>query len=55
MGPTEVHEYCDLNQWQVASLQPPHLAAMIHWEGAADYYRSITHHGGILSKAFLET
>ena len=45
MGPTEVREYCELNQWQMAALQPPHLAAMISWEGAADYYRDITHHG----------
>ena len=40
--------YYAMNQWQVASLQPPHLAAMIAWEGAADYYRDVTHHGGIL-------
>jgi predicted acyl esterase len=38
-----------LNQWHVASLQPPHLAAMCIWEGAADWYRDMTHHGGILS------
>ena len=30
-------------------LQPPHLAAMCIWEGAADWYRDMTHHGGILS------
>jgi uncharacterized protein len=40
--------YYGINQWQVASLQPPHLAAMIIWEGAADWYRDMTHHGGIL-------
>jgi uncharacterized protein len=33
----------------VASLQPPHLAAMCVWEGAADWYRDMTHHGGMLS------
>ena len=38
-----------INQWQVASLQPPHLKAMCIWEGAADWYRDMTHHGGILS------
>jgi len=32
-----------------ASLAPPHLAAMCIWEGAADWYRDMTHHGGILS------
>jgi uncharacterized protein len=40
--------YYAINQWQVASLQPPHLAAMCIWEGAADWYRDMTHHGGIL-------
>ena len=41
--------YFGSNQWHVASLQPPHLAAMCVWEGAADWYRDMTHHGGILS------
>jgi uncharacterized protein len=40
--------YYAMNQWYVASLQPPHLAAMCVWEGAADFYRDLTHHGGIL-------
>jgi putative CocE/NonD family hydrolase len=40
--------YYAINQWHVASLQPPHLAAMCAWEGAADWYRDMTHHGGIL-------
>jgi predicted acyl esterase len=39
--------YYGMNQWQTAALQPPHLAAMCVWEGAADYYRDMTHHGGI--------
>ncbi|MBV9956591.1 MAG: CocE/NonD family hydrolase, partial [Pseudolabrys sp.] len=30
--------YYGINQWHVASLQPPHLAAMCVWEGAADWY-----------------
>jgi hypothetical protein len=41
--------YYGMNQWQVASRQPPHLAAMCVWEGAADFYRDASHHGGILS------
>src|SRR6476620_11770479 len=41
--------YYGINQWHVASSQPPHLAAMCIWEGAADWYRDMTHHGGILS------
>ena len=40
--------YYAINSWHVASLQPPHLAAMCVWEGAADWYRDMTHHGGIL-------
>jgi predicted acyl esterase len=44
--------YYAINQWHVASLQPPHLAAMIPWEGAADWYRDMTYHGGILCTFF---
>jgi uncharacterized protein len=40
--------YLAMNQWQVAALQPPHLTAMFVCEGASDYYREMTHHGGIL-------
>ncbi|MEE9274906.1 MAG: CocE/NonD family hydrolase, partial [bacterium] len=42
--------YYGMNQWAVGSLQPPHLSAMCVWEGAADLYRDLGHHGGILSK-----
>ena len=41
--------YFGINQWQVAARQPRHLAAICVWEGAADWYRDMTHHGGILS------
>jgi predicted acyl esterase len=41
--------YYGMNQWAVATLQPPHLSAMCVWEGAADLYRDLSHHGGILS------
>jgi uncharacterized protein len=40
--------YYAINQWHVAALAPPHLAAICVWEGAADWYRDMTHHGGIL-------
>src|SRR5829696_5092900 len=40
--------YYGSNQWHVATLQPPHLAAMCIWEGCADWYRDMTHHGGIV-------
>jgi predicted acyl esterase len=41
--------YYAINQWHVAALQPPHLAAICPWEGAADHYRDWSYHGGILS------
>jgi uncharacterized protein len=41
--------YYAMNAWHVAGLQPPHLAAICVWEGAADFYRDGTRHGGILS------
>jgi predicted acyl esterase len=40
--------YYAMNQWLVAALQPPHLTAMCVWEGAADHYRDLSRHGGIL-------
>ena len=40
--------YYAMNQWQVAGLQPPHLAALCIWEGSSDYYRELCRHGGIL-------
>ena len=44
--------YYAINQWLVAALQPPHLKAIIPWEGAADMYRDIVRHGGICSNGF---
>ncbi|WP_211260585.1 CocE/NonD family hydrolase [Amycolatopsis jejuensis] len=41
--------YLAMNQWQVAALQPPHLAAICPWEGCSDNYRDGRRHGGILS------
>jgi putative CocE/NonD family hydrolase len=38
-----------MNQWRVAALQPPHLAAICVWEGAGDFYRDAAYHGGIRS------
>ena len=39
--------YYAINQWHVASRQPEHLAAICPFEGAADFYRDMSHHGGI--------
>ena len=40
--------YYATNQWRVAGLKPPHLAAICVWEGYADRYRDLTYHGGVL-------
>jgi predicted acyl esterase len=40
--------YYAMNQYQVAARQPPHLSAIVPWEGASDWYREVSHHGGIL-------
>ncbi|MEE6165440.1 MULTISPECIES: CocE/NonD family hydrolase [unclassified Mycolicibacterium] len=42
--------YLATNQWQVAALTPPHLAAICPWEGANDFYREYAKHGGITSE-----
>jgi predicted acyl esterase len=42
--------YYSRNQWRVAAKHPPHLAAIIPWEGGNDPYRDSGYHGGILSQ-----
>jgi uncharacterized protein len=39
--------YYAVNQWQVAAQNPKHLAAICVWEGFADFYRELSHNGGI--------
>ncbi len=39
--------YYAVNQWQVAALKPKHLAAICPWEGFNDFYRELSHNGGI--------
>ena len=46
--------YYGQNQWQTAALQPKHLAAICIWEGAADFYRDMAHHGGIFNRGFVQ-
>jgi predicted acyl esterase len=46
--------YYAVSQWLVAARQPPHLAAICPWEGASDFYREFTHHGGMLSIWFAQ-
>jgi predicted acyl esterase len=40
--------YYAANQWRVAALKPPHLAAICVWEGWVDNYRESNRHGGII-------
>ncbi|HEV8639968.1 MAG TPA: CocE/NonD family hydrolase [Methylomirabilota bacterium] len=42
--------YYASNQWRVAGKHPPHLAAIVPWEGQNDRYRDSGYHGGILSR-----
>ena len=42
--------YYAINAWQVAAMNPPHLAAFCSWEGASDYYREMCRHGGIFNE-----
>ncbi|MFC1978040.1 CocE/NonD family hydrolase [Chloroflexota bacterium] len=46
--------YFAMNSWRVAALNPPHLAAIVPWEGAFDLYRDANRHGGILSNTFTQ-
>jgi hypothetical protein len=46
--------YFAMNSWRVAALNPPHLAAIIPWEGAFDLYRDVNRHGGIRSNTFTQ-
>ncbi len=40
-------------QWLAAAQRPPHLAAIVPWEGSSDPYREFGRHGGILNNAFI--
>jgi hypothetical protein len=44
--------YLAMVQWRVGQLHPPHLAAMIPWEGVSDLYREWSFHGGIPETSF---
>ena len=46
--------YYAVNQWHAAGEQPPHLKAIIPWEGFTDLYRDGAYHGGIPSDAFIK-
>ncbi|MBZ9685214.1 CocE/NonD family hydrolase [Clostridium estertheticum] len=44
--------YLAMTQWRVAALNPPHLKAIIPWEGTSDLYREWFFHGGIPETGF---
>jgi predicted acyl esterase len=44
--------YLAICQWHAAANQPPHLAAIVPWEGASDSYRDVMFHGGVPETAF---
>lgn len=41
--------YLAILQWMVAALRPPHLTAIIPWEGLSDMYREWSYQGGIFA------
>jgi predicted acyl esterase len=44
--------YYAAGQWMIASLKPPHLSAILPWQGASDFYRDRTRQGGIFGSGF---
>jgi predicted acyl esterase len=47
--------YLAMSQWRVAALTPPHLKAIIPWEGVSDLYREFAFQGGIPETSFIPT
>ncbi len=45
--------YLCMSQWYVAALKPPHLRAIVPWEGITDLYRELAFHGGIPETKFV--
>ena len=45
--------YLAISQWRVAALKPPHLRAIVPWEGVTDLYRKFAFHGGIPETKFI--
>jgi len=41
--------------WRVAALQPPHLAAVVAWEGLTDFYREAAYQGGLYANGFIDS
>jgi len=45
--------YLAMSQWRVAPLRPPHLKAIVPWEGVSDLYREFVSQGGIPETGFV--
>jgi len=45
--------YLAMSQWHVAALKPPHLRAIVPWEGVTDLYHELALHGGIPETKFV--
>ena len=45
--------YYAAGQWMVAAMRPPHLAALLPWQGTFDFYRDRTRQDGIFASGFL--
>jgi uncharacterized protein len=46
--------YLAISQWKAAALRPPHLKAIVPWEGFTDAYRDFARTGGIRENGFLK-
>jgi predicted acyl esterase len=46
--------YLAIAQWKAAALRPPHLKAIVPWEGFTDAYRDLTRPGGIQEIGFIK-
>jgi predicted acyl esterase len=44
--------YLAITQWRTAATRPPHLAAILPWEGLTDLYRDFAYPGGIREDGF---
>jgi uncharacterized protein len=44
--------YYAAGQWMIAAERPPHLAAMLPWQGTCDFYRDRTRQGGMFCSGF---
>lgn len=46
--------YLAISQWKAAALKPPHLKAIVPWEGMTDPYRDLLRPGGIQEVGFVK-